>query len=91
MERGESRGTIQLSTLKRAAEALNCDLVYALVPRESLAKSVRVQAEKRAAKMMAPIEHTMKLEDQSVPKYLTEESREELIAAWQRKIGLWSE
>jgi len=91
MERGESRGTIQLSTLKRAAEALNCDLVYALVPRESLAKSVRVQAEKRAAKMMAPIEHTMKLEDQSVPEYLTEESREELIAAWQRKIGLWSE
>jgi len=91
MELGESQGTIQISTLKRAAEGLNCDLVYALIPRESLAKSVREQASKRAAKMLAPIEHTMKLEDQNVPEYLTEDIREELITSWQGKLGLWNE
>ena len=91
MERGESQGTIQLMTLKKAAEALNCDLVYALIPRESLVKSVQNQALKKAIRMMAPIEHTMGLENQSVPKHLAEEIRKDLITIWQNKPGLWND
>ena len=34
MEKAEARGAIQLSSLRRAAEAMNCTLVYALVPND---------------------------------------------------------
>jgi predicted DNA-binding mobile mystery protein A len=37
-ERSEATGAIQLKTLRRAAEALDCTLVYALVPKASLGK-----------------------------------------------------
>ena len=36
LEQSEANGTIQLKTLKRAAEALGCTLIYALVPNNSL-------------------------------------------------------
>jgi predicted DNA-binding mobile mystery protein A len=39
MEYAEGRGVIELQTLRRAAEALRCELVYGLVPKEgTLAK-----------------------------------------------------
>jgi len=36
LEASEESGAIQLKTLRRAAEALDCTLVYALVPNGSL-------------------------------------------------------
>lgn len=36
VERSEAQGRIQLNTLRRAAEAMDCVLVYALVPKTSL-------------------------------------------------------
>ena len=36
VEKSEANGTIQLQSLRRAAEALDCTLVYALVPKTSL-------------------------------------------------------
>src|SRR5262245_17388587 len=36
LERNERAGTITLQTLKRAADALDADLVYAIIPRRSL-------------------------------------------------------
>lgn len=36
IEKSEIKGTIQIATLKRVAEALNAELVYAIVPREPL-------------------------------------------------------
>ena len=38
MERNEVDGSIRLDTLRRAADALDCDVVYTLVPRTSLTK-----------------------------------------------------
>jgi transcriptional regulator with XRE-family HTH domain len=32
-EQGETKGTLSLGSLQRAAEAMDCDLVYYLVPR----------------------------------------------------------
>src|SRR5271156_123446 len=48
MEQSELKGTIQLATLRRIAEAMNCTLVYALVPNDSLETIVREQARKVA-------------------------------------------
>src|SRR5712691_2747201 len=45
LEQSEVSGTVTLNTLQRAAEALGCRLVYALVPDRPLAETVRERAE----------------------------------------------
>ena len=40
LERSEQDGVVRLDTLARAADALGCDLVYAIVPRRPLEQSV---------------------------------------------------
>jgi hypothetical protein len=50
--------------LRRAAEALDCTLVYALVPRSSLQDSVESRARQIATREVDRIAHTMKLEAQ---------------------------
>jgi predicted DNA-binding mobile mystery protein A len=67
MEQSEMKGTIQLATLRRIAEAMNCTLVYALVPNDPLETIVREQARKVAKRRLQSVEHSMLLEDQSVP------------------------
>src|SRR5882724_9035643 len=47
-EKSEASGSIQLNTLRRAAEALGCTLVYALVPNTSLDDAVKQRARKIA-------------------------------------------
>lgn len=64
MEKSEAAGKIQLNTLRRAAEAMDCALVYALVPRTSLENMVETRARRIALTDLARVSHTMKLEDQ---------------------------
>ncbi|MGH8584097.1 MAG: mobile mystery protein A [Gammaproteobacteria bacterium] len=64
-EKREAEGTITLKTLREAAAALDCDLVYALVPRDSLDTRVKQRARKLAVDRIARIEHSMRLEDQA--------------------------
>jgi predicted DNA-binding mobile mystery protein A len=64
LEKSEASGSIQLSTLRRAAEALDCTLVYALVPNSSLQEAVNQRARKIATRALARVAHTMKLEAQ---------------------------
>jgi predicted DNA-binding mobile mystery protein A len=67
LEQSEANGTIQLATLRRAADALNCDLVYALVPRNgSLEATVQTQARRRARAVVQAVDRSMALEDQAV-------------------------
>lgn len=65
LERSERAGTVQLDTLRRAADALNCDLVYALVPRDSLDETVVRQARIIAEHEVLRVDRTMRLEDQA--------------------------
>src|SRR5271168_3703723 len=44
IEQSELKGTIELATLRRVAEALDCTLVYALVPNKPLEVMVRDRA-----------------------------------------------
>jgi predicted DNA-binding mobile mystery protein A len=66
LERSEAKGSIELATLRRVAEALDCTLIYALVPNKSLETTVRERAREFARRRLAPIEHSMLLEDQKV-------------------------
>ena len=64
LEKSEAEGTIQLKTLRRAAEALDCTLVYALVPNTSLEDAIDARARKIAIRDLGRVAHTMKLEAQ---------------------------
>jgi len=75
IEQSEIRGSLQLSTLKRAAEALDCTVMYALVPRTSLQQAVDARTRLVAHRQRAAVDHTMLLEDQRVA---TEEIEAEL-------------
>ncbi len=67
LEQAEARDAITLKRLERAAEALGCRVVYALIPEKPLANTVRERAERLADRQLAAVEHTMRLENQGVP------------------------
>lgn len=64
IEVSEANETIQLNTLRRIAQALNCRLTYALVPTSSLQETVDAQMTKKATEIIGNISHSMGLEDQ---------------------------
>ena len=66
LERSERAGTIRLTSLRRAAEALDCDVVYALVPRTPLRAQVEQRARGLALAVLERANHSMALEDQAV-------------------------
>ncbi len=66
IEKAEKNGVIKIETLRRAAEALDCHLVYTLVPNSSLENSVKRRAESLVKKRMDITRHSMSLEAQSV-------------------------
>lgn len=91
IERSEADGRIQLDTLERVAEALNCRLVYALVPRESLDETVRKRSRQIAARHLGMVEHTMTLENQSVQDIGERERQIGELAAEIKSRELWDE
>ena len=67
LERSEAAETVKLSSLRAVAVALDCDLVYALVPRTSLEDSVRKRARLVAERVVGRVSDSMELEDQAIP------------------------
>lgn len=70
MEEREKGGTVTLETLERAAGALDCDLVYYLVPKPGLAQTFTELAAKHdpAQAHRRATEHSMALEGQGAVK-----------------------
>ena len=68
IEKEEARKSLTLKTLERAAEALGCTLVYALIPNESLEATVETRAREKAQALLKQAGHTMGLEGQPVGK-----------------------
>lgn len=91
LERSEVRDTIKLETLRRAANALDCDLVYFIVPRTTLAESVSAQATRKAARQLAEVAHHSRLEDQEVSGADAVAQLTELAARLADRRGLWTE
>ena len=70
IESAEARDSVSLRTLRRAADALGCELVYAFVPRDdrTLEKMVRERARAVAERIVGDVATTMALEAQSVDR-----------------------
>jgi predicted DNA-binding mobile mystery protein A len=68
LEAAEQRGAISLNSLQRAAEAMDCELVYFIVPRETVASTYGELARIRDPDFehLQASEHSMALEDQAV-------------------------
>lgn len=78
LETSEADDTISLATLRRAAEALGCELQYALVPKQSLADTLKNRALTLARQQMASVSHTMVLEAQVTSRETVEAQTREL-------------
>lgn len=90
LEKSEASGTIQLNSLRRAAAALDCTVVYALVPNDSLEQAVTERARKIAVRDLARVAHTMKLEAQETRDAENQERIEEYIRSLKDR-DLWNE
>jgi predicted DNA-binding mobile mystery protein A len=91
IEKSECAGTARLDTLRRAAEALDCTLVYALVPKTSLESMVRTRARRIALREIGRVTHTMRLEAQGVGDRDLEERIEAYIRDELKERELWRE
>lgn len=79
LEKSEVDETITLGSLRRAAEALDCRLVYAVVPNRPLTERLRQQAELKADEQLQHVSHTMRLENQGLTTADEKRQRELLI------------
>jgi len=91
MEDSEAAGTIQINTLRRAAAAMDCQLVYALVPRSSLEGAVQSRAREIALRDLTRVARTMALEAQSTGDADLEARIADYIRSELKERDLWNE
>ena len=93
IEKREATGLVTLARLKEVADALDADLVYALIPRTSLASQRTQQAHHRAEQIVKTADQTMALEAQAISPKASEHQRAEiadrLLREW--SSDLWSD
>ncbi len=81
-ERNEAKDDITLATLRRYAAALDCELIYALVPKHPLQETVEARAERVARDQVLRVRHSMVLENQQP----NDEYLEREVAELRRKL-----
>jgi predicted DNA-binding mobile mystery protein A len=92
LEKAEADGVVTLKSLRQAAQALDCDFVYALVPRKPLEQVVKDRARDVAERQLARTDQTMRLENQAVSKARMVRARDELAAELLRSDRrLWAD
>lgn len=91
IERNEENGTVQFDSLRHLADALDCDVVYGIVPRTSLRERLDRQACVIASQTVGRVSASMELEDQGVSEEerarQIDELAEEILRA--RKRDFW--
>jgi predicted DNA-binding mobile mystery protein A len=93
IEQAENDSSITLDTLRRAAQAMDCQLVYAFVPRVPLQELVEACAAARARKILDATAHSMALENQRTDADTERAQLEQLTRELTEKAGppLWEE
>ena len=82
LEKNERAGAITLASLRRAAEAFDAELFYAIIPRKSLRETISERAKEVARERVAPVAHSMQLEAQG----LTDNELKERIMELAREL-----
>ncbi len=94
IESAELEGGLTLRTMERAAEALGCEFVYALVPRDgkTLEAMTLERAREVAKKLVRQVDTSMALETQGVVEGEVQRKEIDRIASEllrTRNRGLW--
>jgi predicted DNA-binding mobile mystery protein A len=94
LEQAEIHGGVTVAKLAQVAGAMDCTLIYALVPNDSLEATVNRQARARAEAELGYASRTMALEAQGVPSDRASEAvqryADDLIATgrvWRERAG----
>lgn len=92
-EEGELTGTITLNSLRRVADNLNCTLLYAMLPSETLDRMLEKQATKVAANILRHTSQSMKLEKQAISTKEEQQQIKELAQELKSSLKrvLWEE
>lgn len=90
-ETSEVEERISLAQLRKMADGLDCELVYALIPRKPLTEVVQERAQQLASEEVHGVAHTMSLEDQRptderIQKQVNRRAEELLRGKWSK---LW--
>jgi predicted DNA-binding mobile mystery protein A len=93
IEKDEVASKVTLETMKKTADAMNCDFVYFILPKNSLEEILKDQSLKAAEKILKQVGKTMALEAQSTSniseKKMIESLAQEMLLKQDRKI--WKE
>lgn len=65
-ERSEAKGKVTIETLKKLAEAMECEFVYAFVPKKTIKITLKERALEKAKRILLEADTHMTLEDQRV-------------------------
>ena len=93
VEKDEPTGSVTIKTMRKTAEALNCQFVYGFIPKTSLDEIIRSKAKEVAKKRLAEASQTMALEAQS----LSEEENQTVLSEMVEEIvnnppsNLWND
>ncbi|MBE9548439.1 MAG: mobile mystery protein A [Proteobacteria bacterium] len=93
IEKAEKAGATTLNTLERAAQAMDCQLIYAFVPKKPLVQLIEDRARIIAKQRMMTTGHSMALEAQSVSYDDEKEQFEQMVRRIVDKAGsdIWKE
>jgi len=92
VEAAERKRQVTWASLRKAADAMDCEVVFALVPRGSINQVLLRQGRRQAEKHIARVSHSMKLDAHIVGPDEEAQQVEELAAhlAAERSRGLWA-
>jgi predicted DNA-binding mobile mystery protein A len=93
LEARERRGAVTIETLRKCADALDCDVVYAFVPRTSLQRKLDRQIDRYATNLVARVSESMALEDQATSARFARDQIAETRREVEQRLprDLWNE
>jgi predicted DNA-binding mobile mystery protein A len=95
-EKSETRGRISIDTLQKAARAMNCKLIYAIVPEKaahSLEDILAEQAIRTARKIVEKADQSMRLEAQGLAEEDLQQQIRELAQELKQNLDsqIWNQ
>lgn len=92
-ERAETEGGVTLKTMHSMAQAMGCRFVYAIVPDQSIAEVIEMQARRKAKAIVTRASTHMALEDQTLGEARNEDEIQRLATEFVRTMpsDLWTE
>jgi predicted DNA-binding mobile mystery protein A len=87
----EKIGGITLKQLKKIASALECEMIYAFIPKKPLEKIIHEQAQEKANALLKKAAIQMELENQGLSKLQQKKQLQQLIEELMYTKNIWED